>query len=188
MQVSQASSLNFFEFRYLLILVIGAVVNVVAICASPWIALWAQERRAREKMVKEHRLWVFRTLVATRHFTSDWRQVEALNLVPLDFEGDPVVLDALRDYIAALAPVAPGEKFDAAPAKRSLYKLIVAAGKAAGYRGFSVETLDALTRNPAAFTEKSTRQFLIETAAIEVLTGQRAIPVEPRAPVAVPNE
>lgn len=177
MQVPPASPvpMSVFECRLLWLSGIAAVTGIVALFVGPWVALWAQDRRERKRKEAEHRLWTFRTLSATRHLVMDWRQVEALNLIPFDFEKDEKVMDAFRAYLKTLEP---GKPADAKATRSALNNLIVATGEAAGYKNPSIETIEKLTRDPQGYYDNATRRLSLEQGMIQVLLGERRLRIE----------
>lgn len=172
--------MSVFESRLLYWTAIATVTAIAALFFGPWVALWAQDRREKKRKEAEHRLWVFRTLSATRHLIMDWRQVEALNLIPFDFEKDEKVMNAFRAYLKTLEF---GKPADGQATRSALNNLIVATGEAAGYKNPSVETIEKLTRDPQGYYDNAVRRLSLEQGMIQVLNGERRLRIEIHEPI-----
>jgi hypothetical protein len=80
-----------FGFVYLLTLVL-----------APLIALLVQDQVNRWREARERKIWIFRTLMATRATRLDPRHVEALNAIQLEFAGgrsEKKVRDKWKEYL-----------------------------------------------------------------------------------------
>lgn len=63
------------------------IIYMVAIVLSPLIAVQVTEFLRRRKDAQERRLWIFRTLMATRAARLDGNHVQALNMIDVEFHG-----------------------------------------------------------------------------------------------------
>jgi hypothetical protein len=73
------------------------VAIVIAALLGPLLAVQAQKWLERKREVKDRRLSIFRTLMATRAATLSAQHVEALNAVPVEFYGDNTKLKQINE-------------------------------------------------------------------------------------------
>lgn len=83
------------------------VLNIIAVLLSPLAAVQASSWLARHKERRERRLYVFRTLMATRASGLAAEHVQALNLIDIEFHGtdakSKAVLNAWKAYLDHLS-------------------------------------------------------------------------------------
>ena len=79
---------------------------IVAIILGPIIAVQLTRYLDDKKEIRERKLWVFKTLMATRNYTTSALHVEALNRIDLEFdkkdEGERKVIEAWKAYLDLL--------------------------------------------------------------------------------------
>jgi hypothetical protein len=82
---------------------IGDVIMILAVVLAPFVALWAQWHLQLRKEAQSRRLWVFKTLMATRASSMDVNHVQALNMIDVEFESsskmDTEVRHAWKTYL-----------------------------------------------------------------------------------------
>src|SRR5579871_3781556 len=74
------------------------MISVIAILASPLVALEVQKRLDDRRALRERKLSIFRRLMTTRATQMSPVHVEALNSIEVEFYGDKRVLDGWRLY------------------------------------------------------------------------------------------
>src|SRR5580704_11566902 len=82
------------------------ILTIVALIMGPVLAVQAQKVIDRAREGKNRRLWVFKTLMATRHATLSIDHVSALNRIDLEFVDNKKyhkVLEAWRQYFDNLS-------------------------------------------------------------------------------------
>ncbi len=85
------------------LVIISASVSVIAVLASPVIALEVQKRLDDRRGIRERKMAIFRRLMTTRATQMSPAHVEALNGIEVEFYAtsgpDKKVLDAWRLYV-----------------------------------------------------------------------------------------
>jgi hypothetical protein len=134
------------------------------------------------RRVKERRLNVFRSLMATRRASLSPDKVIALNMVEIEFYGIPSVQDAHREvmtHINVPGPQPPGW----AERHRSLMTRLLS--EMARELGYELPQLDVFEGGyyPQGLADMETEQQAVRRALIEVLSGRRPLGVSPAPPV-----
>jgi Family of unknown function (DUF6680) len=100
--------------------------TIIAILAAPLVAIRVEKWLERQREIREQKLRVFRTLMATRATKLSAVHVEALNMIDLTFTGkkEKAVRDRWKECLDKLAnapkpPATPAETEKADPAKTS---------------------------------------------------------------------
>lgn len=73
---------------------------IVAILIAPFLAVFAQRQIDLWREQRQRKLWVFKTLMATRGRTLSPEHVQALNMIELEFQksSEKPILDAWKEY------------------------------------------------------------------------------------------
>jgi hypothetical protein len=134
----------------------------------------------QRREVRNRRLYIFRTLMATRRAQLTTEHVTALNLIEIDFQGKREVLAAWKEYFNNLATDPnnePALKRAYAERPAALTKLLHAIAKVVRYK---IEQLDIMAGGytPQAVYDNFQRQQEIQAAAIEVLSGKKPLLVK----------
>jgi hypothetical protein len=131
------------------------------------------------KEAKNRRLWIFRTLMATRRAQLTTEHVTALNLIEIDFAGDEEVLRCWQSYFENLAVDPKSEGLQRALNERPqlLAKLLHAIAKSLRYK---VEQLDIMAGGyyPQRFYDNLQRQKEIQDLIAEQMSGKRPLLVK----------
>lgn len=79
---------------------ISDVLMIVAILIAPFLAVFAQRQIELWREQRQRKLWVFKTLMATRGRTLSSEHVQALNMIELEFQksSEKPILDAWKEY------------------------------------------------------------------------------------------
>ena len=161
---------------------------MVAVILGPILAVQAQKAIESWKEGRQRKLFVFKTLMATRGTPISPRHVEALNMIDLEFSGkDPKekeVLDAWKLYLNHLYDV-PRDYQDpnyqtkltvwTDKSKDSLIDLLYAMSRALNFTFDKVQLKKAYT--PQAHVDIETEFSLIRKGILDVLYEKKSLPV-----------
>jgi hypothetical protein len=169
---------------------------VVAVILGPILAVQAQKWVEALKQKKERKLWVFKTLMATRAAVVSPRHVEALNVIDLEFSEkkrrEKNVLEAWKIYLSHLNDVprdyadptyqSKKEVWDA-KRKECLVNLLHVMSQAVGY-SFDKVQVEKGIYVPQAQADLEMELFLLRRGTLDVLYGKRPLQVSPFSPPA----
>lgn len=79
------------------------VLMILAIFLGPIVAVQLTRFLDERREIRERKLNVFKTLMATRAYSVSWNHVEALNRIDLEFTKERQVLDAWKAYLDLLS-------------------------------------------------------------------------------------
>lgn len=156
------------------------VAIVVAALLGPVLAVQAQKLLERRRDVKERRLAIFRTLMATRAAMLSPQHVEALNAVPVEFYGSSLVLrqinEAWKLYLDHHDERLPPN--DAWAQKRlDLFQdMLHLMSQFLGY-SFSKTQLARDIYSPRAHGDLETEQTIIRRGLVNLFSGEFALPL-----------
>jgi hypothetical protein len=73
---------------------------IAAVCVAPFLAVFAQRQIDLWREQRQRKLWVFKTLMATRGRTLSPEHVQALNMIELEFQksSEKPILDSWKEY------------------------------------------------------------------------------------------
>ena len=155
---------------------------VFATLVGPILAVWASEWRQRRRAVKDRKEWVFRTLMTTRGAKMQPLHVEALNHIVFAFpqQSHPEVFDAWNLYHAQLSThygQTPEEFARWSDKVDDLFSSLVhLMAKELGIP-FPKSLIKSGGYYPKGFVDYENQQSELRALALEVLKGDRAIPV-----------
>jgi hypothetical protein len=165
---------------------------VLATFAGPIVAILITLRRDASAKILERRLWVFRTLLATRGQFVNVEHVRALNLIEIEFHAVRPVMQAWRDYMAHLNSLPggkqlEGEEFTSFHDKcRDLMAKLL--GKMAAHLGFQMSEIDLrLGYAPSGWMFRDGRETELREAAISLLSGRSPLVVRAEASPSKPG-
>ncbi|MGC8536922.1 MAG: DUF6680 family protein [Rhizomicrobium sp.] len=154
---------------------------VIATLLGPVLAVYVTRRIDEARQVRERRLTIFRSLMATRRATLAADKVMALNMVEIDFYGIKPVEDAHQEVMAHInlprpLPADWGDRH-----RKLLTKLLSEMAKVLGY---DLQQLDVLEGGyyPQGFADIELEQQELRREFIQVLSGNRPLRVSPAAP------
>ena len=174
----------------------GDVVNALILVATV-VAIWFGPLKAVEAATKKEELRdatrrkreIFAALMRTRRTYMNPDHVAALNLVQLEFLNFENVLQAYKDYIKNLSePVpAPGPALDALVLRRQdlFFDLLHEIAKTVDCN-IDKRDLERLAYVPQGWVNDETEVRLFRRALIELLHGQRPLPIVPFQPTPMP--
>lgn len=163
------------------------VVTAIAAITGPAIAVWITRMSDDKKEVRGRRMDIFRTLMRTRKMPIHFDHVGALNLIEIEFSGDPKVIAAWKEYLKNLNLPYPSAAPDNArnlfvqTRENLLTKLISEMSKVLK---FKVEQLDILEGNylPRGWDDDENENRMVKRSLIEVFSGRRPILFQPYHP------
>lgn len=157
-----------------------SIAIIAATLIGPVLAVQAQKLLERGRAIKERRLTIFRTLMATRAAMLSPSHVEALNAVPVEFFGSSKGLKQINDAWK-LYLNRHDERLTANDAwvqkRRDLFlDLLHHMSKFLGY-GFSRAQLDRDIYSPKAHGDLETEQSKIRRGVVALLNGEITFPI-----------
>lgn len=173
--------------------------TVAATVAGPILAVQAQKWVERARASAQRRDWIFGTLMATRQDRVSMEHVRALNMIDLAFygtrvlgkvwrrKGSQAVLDAWHDYHAHLTvpvqnrPANEGEQRDWNGRCDELFTNLLDRLAAVMSYKFERAALKGGSYSPEAHGTVALQQQAIRHLAIEVLAGNKNLPMEVKA-------
>ena len=157
-------------------------IYTISVLLAPLIALQVSEILQKRKEARSRRLWIFKTLMATRASRLNFEHVQALNMIDIEFHGngakDKAVLESWKAYLnhfntRGLSPenwVTRGDDL--------FIDLLHAMSRRLGY-GFEKTAIRSTSYFPEAHGRLEADQAAIRAGLAEVLQGKRAIPIAP---------
>jgi hypothetical protein len=153
---------------------------ILAVLSGPVIAVRVTRHLDERKEVRERKIWVFKTLMATRQYSISAPHVEALNRIELEFSvaqpKEKVVLEAWKEYLDHLSNRhLPLDQWG--PKRVELFVEML--HKMAGALDYSFDKVHIKNSSysPVAHGELEDQQFILRRSLIELLEGKRAIPI-----------
>jgi hypothetical protein len=169
---------------------------IAAILCGPVLAVQAQKwiEVAREK--RNRRLNIFKRLMATRGAQLSLGRVEGLNMIDLEFAGRAKKNETVRtrwknyfDHLCSV-PQNPNEQQLATWTQRKddlLAELLHDMGSAVGYKFDRVQILRGIY-SPQGHANWEIETQLLRRLSIEILSGQRSLPLDVRSLPVPPSE
>jgi hypothetical protein len=156
------------------------IIMILAVFLGPIVAVRLTRFLDDRKEVRERKLWVFKTLMATRAYTIAPAHVEALNRIDLEFESkkkhEKKVLDAWKEYLDVL-----GNR-DLSPEQWNvkrvdlLVELLYHMGQSLNY-DFDKTQIKNGTYSPIAHGKIEEQQEAIRQGVIDIMEGKRVLPM-----------
>jgi hypothetical protein len=157
--------------------------TIIAIVIGPLVAVQLTRWLDQKKEIRERKLDIFKTLMATRAYTISPAHVEALNRIDLEFlassKRDKPVVDAWKAYLDLLGNrQIPPEQWGIRRVDL-LVDLLHAMGKALDY-DFDKTNIKNATYSPTAHGRIETEQEQLRQSAIKLLSGETPLQVSIR--------
>lgn len=164
---------------------IADIVMVLAVLVAPFFAVYAQKKIERWRAAEDMKLWIFKSLMATRTATLSGDHVRALNMIDLEFsdkrKDEKEVKRIWREYLDNLGalPQAPEAQRAALPAWQArnadyLADLLVAMGKCFGYN-FDRVFIKKGIYAPEGHAKDEAEQRTIRLLLLQLLRGESSI-------------
>jgi hypothetical protein len=156
-------------------------IYMLTIVLAPLVAVQVSEFINRRREGRSRRLWIFRTLMATRASRLAPDHVQALNMIDIEFYGDRrfrAILTAWKAYLNHLNTKTPPDVW-LSRGNDLFFELLFEMARGLG---FTIDKTDLRSTSylPTAHGRVEDELARIRTGLLEVLDGQRAIPI--RAP------
>lgn len=153
---------------------------VFATLLGPVLAVQAQRIVAQRGEARQRKLWLFRTLMNTRIGTLTVEHVNALNTVPLEFHKDEEIMRQWRKYLDHLNNQTTA--LDVWGKTRvDLYSdMLATMAKRLDY-GFDPLQLKNEIYAPRGHFDLETEQQTIRRGVVELMKGERTLPLEVRS-------
>lgn len=152
---------------------------IAATALSPVIAVQVTRYLDEQKEVRNRKLHIFKTLMATRAYNISHQHVEALNRIDLEFSPkkpkEKAVLDLWQQYLDLLG-VRPADRPDWGSRRLDLMvDLLHAMGHSLGY-DFSKTQIKNATYSPTAHGQLEAQSEQVRNMTLELLRGERSLP------------
>lgn len=155
------------------------ILEIIAILLSPLVAVQVTVFLQKRKESRERRLYVFRTLMATRAATLDPNHVQALNMIDVEFYGSDrkskAVVDAFKVYLEHHRKNTESAQWG--DRKRELLvDLLRTMAESLGFE-FDRVSIDRTSYFPVGWGRAEDEINQIRTLAVDLLAGRRFISV-----------
>ena len=155
------------------------ITTVFAIILGPIIALWLQRISERRREAGNRKVYVFRTLMASRATRLSQNHIEALNAIEVEFggskENEKRVIEAWKLYLDHLAT-----KVDQSWTARGddiITDLLYEMARCLNY-SFDKVWIKRNIYYPKGHGEIEEDQYIIRKALVKLLTGQNALKMD----------
>jgi hypothetical protein len=161
-------------------------VSVAAIVVGPLSAVLVTYFMDRWREAKQRRIWIFRTLLATRARKMRYEHVQALNLIDVDFKGWRRKFKTVRsawDYYRKHLNTKPAEDTTAAwsawgtAGDDKLKDLLVKMAKALRYSDFDLNSLTGTAYVPTLHGEIEADELSLRRGLAMIVTGRAGLPI-----------
>jgi hypothetical protein len=157
---------------------LGDILTILAVGLSPLIAVLLQKWFEQRGATHNQRLWIFKTLMATRTAPLDLNHVNALNMIPLEFR-DKRYKDLLRQWEIYLRHLGMSPADQAWNERRNtlLANLLVEMGKQLGFK-FDTTHVTSEVYRPQYHGNVQVELDLIRAGVLQIIQGDRKFPVQ----------
>lgn len=166
-----------------------AILTLLAILLAPCIAVLSQRLIDLFRERRGQKLWIFRTLMATRGNKISLEHVQALNMIDLFFRRkgkEKTIVEKWEEYLDHLnLPIKDDDpdynvKLDSWTKKSDdlLAELLLVMGRSLGY-DFNKVKIRKSIYVPRGHGDVDLEQRLIRRGLVEILYGKRGLPISP---------
>lgn len=157
------------------------LVNILALLLSPVIAVlitvYLQNRREK----RNQKVWIFNTLIATRHSPIVEENVRALNMIDVVFHDCPKVRQLWREYFDMLGNQGLNNQLGWAQRQKKNLEMITEMAKVLGY-GEAITHLDVdRVYYPVGLGAQTQKSIEIADELLRVLKASAGVQLIPRA-------
>jgi len=153
---------------------------IAAVFMGPIVAVRLTRHLDNKKEIRERKVNVFKTLMATRAYNVSWSHVEALNRIDLEFDAknkkEKAVIEAWKEYLDLLNNTAM--PIDQWVVKRVdlLVELLHKMAQVLDY-DFDKTHIKNSSYSPRVHGETEDEQATLRKGLLEVLNGNKSIPM-----------
>lgn len=162
--------------------------TIIAIIAGPLLAFEVQRERDNRRDRRNRKLEIFRKLIMTLKVPLAPSHVDAINSIHVEFYDEQKVLDAWRLYASHLNQRgARGDDIARWAEKKFdlLVELVYLMGQSLGYGDIDRAAIRDNTYVPQGYADVEAEWHQIRKAWLDVLNGQRPLPMTMVGPVQV---
>lgn len=162
------------------------IITILALLIAPFLAIFAQKQIETWRARRQTKLWIFKTLMATRAATLSTDHVQALNMIDLEFSEkngkEKHVRRIWQEYLNCLYPPESARDSEAVrvawieKCDNYLTELLVAMGQCFGYDFDKVYIQKGIYR-PIAHAEDERESRELRAHLLQILQGERRFPV-----------
>jgi hypothetical protein len=160
---------------------LGDIAIVIATLAGPVLAVQAQKWIERSRETKQRRIWIFRTLMATRAASLSPAHVEALNAVPIEFYGNSghlkEIVDSWKAYLDYLSQQSIPPEVWAQKRFDLFIDLLLKMAIFLGYNFNKVE-ISREVYSPRAHAQTQHEQDIIRQGLAKLFRGEISLPMD----------
>ncbi len=153
---------------------------ITAVVAGPIIAVRLTRYLDNKKEVRERKLQIFKTLMATRAYTISWDHVMTLNRIDLEFDKDDkkekAVIEAWKEYLDLLGNKEISGDQWAVKRVDLLVELLHKMALVLDY-DFDKTHIKNSSYSPVAHGDMESQQTALRIGLVEVLEGKRTLPM-----------
>ncbi len=153
---------------------------IIVVLIGPIIAVRLTRHLDNQKEIKERKLSIFKTLMATRAYTVSWSHVEALNRIDLEFNSqekkEKAVIRAWKEYLDLLNNTNMSTEQWTLKRIDLLVELLYKMALVLDY-DFDKTHIKNSSYSPRAHGEIEDEQMILRKHLIELLEGTRAVPI-----------
>jgi len=150
----------------------------MAVLLGPIIAVRLTRYLDNQNEIRERKIQIFKTLMATRAYTVSWAHVEALNRIDLEFnksdKKEKEVIEAWKEYLDLLSTIPP-EQWGV----KRVDLLVSLLHKMACVLNYDFDRthIKNSSYSPRVHGETEDQQAVLRKGLIELLDGQRSVPM-----------
>jgi hypothetical protein len=163
---------------------ISDVIMILAVAVAPFLAVFAQTKINERKEKRNNRLWIFRTLMATRGNKLSMDHVQALNLIELVFDNvkkEKMIIEKWNEYLDHLfKPQEENVELQKTWSEKAddfLAELLYEMGKTLGFNFDKVKIKRGIY-SPKGHGEEWIDNLQIRKGLCNILTGKDGFPVK----------
>ena len=155
-------------------------IMIMAVLLGPIIAVRLTRYLDNQNEIRERKIQIFKTLMATRAYTVSWAHVEALNRIDLEFnkrdKKEKEVIEAWKEYLDLLNNTTiPPEQWGV----KRVDLLVSLLHKMACVLNYDFDRthIKNSSYSPRVHGETEDQQVVLRKGLIELLDGQRSVPM-----------
>ena len=159
---------------------ISDFLTIIAIFTGPIVAVQLTRHLDKKKEIRERKLQVFKTLMATRQYTISYDHVLTLNKIDLEFNGnnknEKEVINAWKAYLDSLSTKSESSEFLFTKRTELLVELLHKMAIVLDY-DFDKTHIKNSSYAPIAHVDIEDQDRAIRKGIIEILDGKKEIPM-----------